>query len=331
MELLVGYFFELKGVLSLIKEHINRVAVIGTGAVGCSYAYSLINQGVVEELVLIDVNEAKAEGEAMDLNHGMPFAPSPIKVWSGSYEDCGAADVVVITAGLPQKPGETRLDLVAKNTKIFKQIVSSVMKSEFNGIFLVATNPVDILTYVTYKESGLPKERVIGSGTLLDSARLRFAIGQYLNVDTRNIHAAIIGEHGDTELPVWSCSSVGIEPLQTVLEKNKNVNKECLDDIFVKVRDAAYHIIERKGATYYGIGMSLVRITKAILNNENSILTVSSYLNDEYGHRDVYVGVPCIINRSGIREVIELQLDEKEKEKFDHSVNVLKDIIKSVQ
>lgn len=314
----------------MTKEKINRVVLIGTGAVGCSYAYSMINQGVAEELVLIDVNEAKAEGEAMDLNHGMPFAPSPIKVWNGSYSDCETVDLVVITAGLPQKPGETRLELVEKNTKIFKQIVKSIMDSKFNGIFLVATNPVDILTYVTYKESGLPKERVIGSGTVLDSARLRFAIGQYLNVDTRNIHAAIIGEHGDTELPVWSHATVGIEPLKAVLEAKKDVKKECLEDIFVSVRDAAYHIIERKGATFYGIGMSLVRITKAILNNENSILTVSNYLNGEYGHKDVYVGVPSVINRSGIREVIELHLNEKEKEQFDHSVNVLKETMKTV-
>ena len=307
------------------NERINRVVLIGTGAVGCSYAYSMINQGVAEELVLIDVNEAKSEGEAMDLNHGMPFAPSPIKVWSGSYQDCESADLVVITAGLAQKPGETRLELVEKNTKIFKQIVKNIMESGFDGIFLVATNPVDILTHVTWKESGLPKERVIGSGTVLDSARLRFALGQYFNVDTRNVHAYIIGEHGDTELPVWSHTSIGVEKLETVLAEKNDLKKECLENIFVNVRDAAYHIIERKGATYYGIGMSLVRITKAILNNENSILTVSSYLTGEYGHHDVYIGVPAIINRAGVREIIEIKLNEKEKEQFNHSVSVLKE------
>ncbi|TCN24979.1 L-lactate dehydrogenase [Mesobacillus foraminis] len=307
---------------------VNRVVLIGTGAVGCSYAYSMINQGVAEELVLIDVNEAKSEGEAMDLNHGMPFAPSPTKVWSGSYEDCGSADLVVITAGLAQKPGETRLELVEKNTRIFKTIVKNVMNSGFDGIFLVATNPVDILTHVTMKESGLPKERVIGSGTVLDSARLRFALGQFFDVDTRNVHAYIIGEHGDTELPVWSHTSIGVKQLDTVLEAKNDLNKESLEDIFVNVRDAAYHIIERKGATYYGIGMSLVRITKAILNNENSILTVSAYLNGEYGHQDVYIGVPAVINRDGIREVIELELNEKEKDQFDRSVSVLKETLK---
>jgi L-lactate dehydrogenase len=298
------------------KEKVNRIVLVGTGAVGCSYAYSLINQGVAEELVLIDVNEAKAEGEAMDLNHGMPFAPSPINVWSGSYQDCGSADLVVITAGLAQKPGETRLELVEKNTKIFKQIVKSIMESGFNGIFLVATNPVDILTYVTWKESGLPKERVIGSGTVLDSARLRFALGKYFN--------------GDTELPVWSHAMIGIEHLDTVLERKGDLKKECLEEMFVSVRDAAYQIIERKGATYYGIGMSLVRITKAIFNNENSILTVSAYLNGEYGQKDVYIGVPAVINRGGIREIIEIELNEKEKEQFNHSVSVLKETMKPV-
>jgi L-lactate dehydrogenase len=304
------------------------VVLVGTGAVGCSYAYSMINQGVAEELVLIDLNEAKAEGEAMDLNHGVPFAPSPIHVWNGSYQDCESADLVVITAGLAQKPGETRLQLVEKNTKIFKQIVKSIMESGFDGIFLVATNPVDILTYVTWKESGLPKERVIGSGTVLDSARLRFTLGQYFNVDTRNVHAYIIGEHGDTELPVWSKASIGVEGLETVLAKKNDIKEECLEKIFVNVRDAAYHIIERKGATFYGIGMSLVRITKAILNNENSILTVSAYLDGEYGQTDVFIGVPAVIHRGGIREVLEIGLNEKEKGQFNHSVSVLKDTMR---
>ncbi|MFB5198608.1 L-lactate dehydrogenase [Neobacillus sp. KR4-4] len=310
------------------NKKVNRVVLVGTGAVGCSYAYSMINQGVAEELVLIDVNESKSEGEAMDLNHGIPFAPSPIHVWSGSYQDCAQADLVVITAGLAQKPGETRLELVEKNTKIFKQIVKNIMASGFDGIFLVATNPVDILTYVTWKESGLPKERVIGSGTVLDSARLRFALGQHFNMDTRNVHAYIIGEHGDTELPVWSRAAVGVERLEEL--PAEKLNKESLEEIFVNVRDAAYHIIERKGATYYGIGMSLVRITKAILNNENCILTVSSYLDGHYRQNDVFIGVPAVINRGGIREVLEIELNEKEKEQFCHSVNVLKETMKPV-
>ncbi|MFP7473213.1 L-lactate dehydrogenase [Niallia taxi] len=312
------------------KQNINRVVLIGTGAVGCSYAYSFINQGVAEELVLIDVNEKRAEGEAMDLNHGIPFAPTPVKVWSGQYADCGEADLVVITAGLPQKPGETRLDLVAKNTAIFKTIVRNVMDSGFNGIFLIATNPVDILTYVTWKESGLPKERVIGSGTTLDTARFRYMLGEYFNVDTRNVHAAIIGEHGDTELPVWSRTTIGLEEIETLIAKNSKYSQKDLDDIFVNVRDAAYHIIERKGATYYGIGMSLVRITKAILGNENSILPVSVYLDGQYGHKDIYIGVPAVINVNGIREVLEIPLNTEEQKQFDHSVKVLKETMSTV-
>lgn len=314
----------------MTKQAINRVVLIGTGAVGCSYAYSFINQGVAEELVLIDVNEKRAEGEAMDLNHGMPFAPAPVKVWSGKYEDCGVADLVVITAGLPQKPGETRLDLVAKNTAIFKEIIKNVMSSGFDGIFLIATNPVDILTYVTWKESGLPKERVIGSGTTLDSARFRYMLSDYFQVDSRNIHAAVIGEHGDTELPVWSKATIGMESIESIISKNPQYSQQDLDDIFINVRDAAYHIIERKGATYYGIGMSLVRITKAILNNENTILPVSAYLDGQYGHDDVYIGVPAVINRDGIREVVQMDLNEEEQTKFDHSVKVLKETMAPV-
>ena len=308
-----------------MKKGINRVVLVGTGAVGCSYAYSMINQGVAEEFVLVDVNEAKAEGEAMDLSHAVPFSPSPTKVWSGSYADCKDADLVVITAGLPQKPGETRLDLVEKNTKIFKQIVRGIMDSGFDGIFLIATNPVDILTYVTWKESGLPKERVIGSGTTLDSARFRYMLGDYLDVDPRNVHAYIVGEHGDTELPVWSHATIGVQKLETILANNAQYKQEDLDKIFENVRDAAYHIIERKGATYYGIGMSLLRVTKAILNNENSVLTVSAYLEGQYGEKDAYVGVPAVINREGVREIVELELNEDEKAKFAHSVKVLKE------
>ncbi|EOP54880.1 L-lactate dehydrogenase [Bacillus pseudomycoides] len=308
-----------------MKKGINRVVLVGTGAVGCSYAYCMINQGVAEEFVLVDVNEAKAEGEAMDLSHAVPFAPAPTRVWKGSYEDCKDADLVVITAGLPQKPGETRLDLVEKNTKIFKQIVRSIMDSGFDGIFLIATNPVDILTYVTWKESGLPKERVIGSGTTLDSARFRYMLGEYFNIDSHNIHAYIIGEHGDTELPVWSHVSIGIQKLQTILEKDNDLNQKGLDEIFINVRDAAYHIIERKGATYYGIGMSLLRVTKAILNDENSVLTVSAYLEGQYGQEDVYIGVPAVLNRQGVREILEVELSEDEELKFDHSVQVLKE------
>ncbi len=309
---------------------INRVVLVGTGFVGSSYAFAMLNQGITEELVLIDVNKDKADGDAMDLRHGLPFAPHSTRIWSGDYSECKTADIVVLTAGANQKPGETRLDLVEKNTKIFKGIVSQVMESGFDGIFLVAANPVDILTYATWKFSGLPKERVIGSGTILDTARFRYELGNYFNVDTRNVHAYIIGEHGDTELPVYSHVNLGAKPLAKALETKADYKIEDLDNIFVNVRDAAYHIIDRKGATFYGIAMGLARITKAILQDENSILTVSTLLEGEYGQEDVYVGVPCVVNRSGVREVVELELNETEKEKFQHSVNVLKQTMKPV-
>ncbi|WP_108670801.1 L-lactate dehydrogenase [Peribacillus acanthi] len=310
-----------------MKNKVNRVVLIGTGFVGSSYAFAMLNQGVTEELILLDVNKSKSEGDAMDLNHGLPFAPSSTKIWFGDYHDCKIADVVVLTAGANQKPGETRLDLVEKNLVIFKQIVEKVMASGFDGIFLIATNPVDILTYATWKYSGLPKERVIGSGTILDTARLRYNLGNYFQVDSRNIHAYIIGEHGDTELPVWSHANIGTKPISEAIDSKAEYKQEDLDQLFIDVRDAAYKIIERKGATFYGIAMGLVRITKAILHDENSILTVSALLEGEYGHSDIYIGVPCIVNRNGIKEVIELNLNEEEKEKFSHSVEVLKNTI----
>jgi L-lactate dehydrogenase len=310
---------------------VNRVALIGTGFVGSSYAFALLNQGVTEELVLIDLSKEKSEGDAMDLNHGMSFAPSPTKIWFGSYEDCKDADLVVITAGAGQKPGETRLDLVEKNTRIFKGIIDQITASGFDGIYLVATNPVDILSYAVWKFSGIPRERVIGSGTILDTARFRFLLGEYFQIDSRNVHAYIIGEHGDTELPLWSHADIAGRQISDWMNTSDKYNQEDLNEIFTNVRDAAYHIIKRKGATYYGIAMGLVRLTKAILQNENSVHTVSAYLNGEYGHQDVYVGVPAIVNRSGIRGIIQLELSEVEKKKFDHSVNILKNTLTVVQ
>ncbi|UOE95726.1 L-lactate dehydrogenase [Alkalihalobacillus sp. LMS39] len=307
----------------------SRVVIIGTGFVGSSYAYALLNQGLVEELVLLDLNKEKAEGDAMDLNHGMPFG-APMKIWAGTYDDCKEADIVVITAGANQGPGETRLDLIEKNAAIFKKIVGDVMASGFDGIFIVATNPVDILSYATWKFSGLPMERVIGSGTILDTARFRFLLGQYFNVDSRNVHAYIMGEHGDTELPVWSHADIGGKPILSLLD-DKAKSEADLDEIFINVRDAAYHIIERKGATYYAIAMGLVRLTEAIFRNENSILTVSTLLNGQYGLDDIYIGVPAFVNRQGIREVLELNLHEKEREKLHHSASVLKEAMEPLK
>jgi len=311
----------------LKNNHGSRVALIGTGFVGSSYAFALMNQGIVNDLIMIDVNEDKAKGDVLDLNHGKGFAPNPVHISYGTYEDCHNADLVVICAGANQQPGETRLDLVEKNLKIFKSIVDQVMASGFDGIFLVATNPVDILTYATWKFSGLPKERVIGSGTILDTARFRFSLGEYFNVSPLNVHAYIIGEHGDSELPVYSSSFIGATPIQTLIERNDHFKQEDLDQIFVDVRDAAYKIIKSKGATYYGIAMGLARITKAILTNESTILTVSAYLDGEYGEDNVYIGVPVVIDRNGIREVIELDLSEDEQKLFSESANILKEIL----
>ena len=309
----------------------NKVVLVGTGMVGMSYAYSLLNQGTCERLVLIDINTEKAEGEAMDLNHGLAFAPRRMEIISGGYEDCSDADIVCITAGAPQLPGESRLDSLEKNTKILDSIIKPIIASGFDGIMLMATNPVDIMTYIAYKLSGLPKERVIGSGTTLDTARLRDILGDKNEIDPRNVHAYVMGEHGDSQFVAWSHASLGVHPVYDVIKKAAtDLTLEDLDKIHNEVKNAAYEIINRKKATYYGIGVALTRITKAILNNENSILTVSSYLEGQYGHEGVYIAVPSIVNRNGVREVIDLTLDKDEKLKFDASVKVLKENINSI-
>lgn len=308
-----------------------KVVIIGTGFVGASYAYSLVNQGIVNELVLVDLNKERAEGEARDLNHGMPFAfASPMKIRSGDYDECENADLVVITAGANQAPGETRLDLAAKNAKIMKGIVTSIMDSGFKGILLVATNPVDVLTHVALEVSNLPKERVIGSGTILDTARFRYLLSEYYQVDSRNVHAYIIGEHGDSELPVWSHVQIGGVPIEKY-GKITDVEKDPdMINIYENVRDAAYHIIERKGATYYGIGLGLARLTKAILYNENAIVTVSALFEGEYGIDNVYLGIPAVVNEYGVREKLELDLNENELKKLRESATILKEMTENV-
>lgn len=308
------------------NQKVNRVVLIGAGAVGSSYAFAMMNQGITEELSIIDLNEDRALGDVMDLNDGMAFAPSLTSIWYGSYEDCKDADIVCICAGANQKPGETRLDLVEKNMKIFQTITDNVMKSGFDGIFLIATNPVDLLTQAVIEFSGLPKHRVIGSGTTLDTARLRYALSEYFQISPKNVHAYIVGEHGDTELPLWSTASIGHVPLQEFMERNTSYKIEDLENIFNDVRDAAYHIIQKKGATYYGIAMSLVRITEAILKNESSILTVSTHLNGEFGIDDVCIGVPTIIDRNGVREILEVRMTEDEQAQLTHSAKTLKGI-----
>ena len=308
-----------------IKDH-QKVIVVGDGAVGSSYAFALVTQNIAQEIGIIDIDKDKTEGDAIDLSHALAFT-SPKKIYSATYQDCHDADLIVITAGAAQKPGETRLDLVNKNLKIFKAIIADIMASGFDGILLVASNPVDILTYATWKFSGLPKSRVIGSGTSLDSARFRQAIADLVHVDARNVHGYILGEHGDTEFPVWSHANIGGLQIYEWVKDNPEVDEEALVKVFFKVRDAAYEIIEKKGATFYGIAVALARITKAILNDESSILPLSVYLDGEYGQEDIFIGAPAVINRQGIQHVIEIPLTDVEMDKMIHSASTLKQIL----
>ena len=303
-----------------------KVVIVGAGMVGMSYAYSLLNQSVCDELVLIDVNKTRAEGEAMDLNHGLAFAGASMRIYAGNYDDCRDADIVAIAAGVAQKPGETRLDLLKRNTEVFRSIIEPVTASGFNGIFLVATNPVDIMTRITCALSGFNPRRVLGSGTALDTARLRYLVGEYLKVDPRNIHAYVMGEHGDSEFVPWSQAMLATKPvLELCRQSGGRYCSEELDKIAEEVRTAAYKIIEAKRATYYGIGMALTRITRAVFGNESSVLTVSAMLRGEYGQKDVFVGVPCIVNRSGIQRVLELNLSEEEQARFSASCETLRE------
>lgn len=299
-----------------------KIVLVGTGFVGMSMAYSLLNQGGINELVLIDVLKDKALGEAMDLAHGMPCAPEDMIIKAGDYDECKDANIVVITAGLNQKPGQTRLDLASANAKIMKEITENVVNSGFNGIFLVASNPVDLMTYVVKQVSGFPSSKVIGSGTALDTARLRYLVGKYLKVSSKNVHAYIMGEHGDSSFVPWNHAYVGCKKMKEIMEDNKHPISD-LEKIYTEVQQAAYEIINRKKATYYGIGLGLTKIIKAIINNQNEIMTVSTYLNGEYGHSGLYIGVPAVINSKGAREILELQLEGEEKEKFDKSCETL--------
>ncbi|MBO6140980.1 MAG: L-lactate dehydrogenase [Ruminococcus sp.] len=304
-----------------------KVVLIGTGMVGMSFAYSLVNQGgICNELVLIDLNKKRAEGEAMDLNHGLAFAKSNMKIYRGEYSDCKDADIVVIAAGVAQKEGETRLDLLKRNTEVFRSIITPVVKSGFDGIFVVATNPVDIMTRVTYELSRFGASKVIGTGTSLDTARLRYLLGDYFTVDPKNIHAYVIGEHGDSEFVPLSQVMLATKRVQGILDDEKNgYTYEGMQRIEEEVRTAAYKIIEAKSATYYGIGIALTRIVKAILGDENSVLTVSAKLSGEYGTKGVFIGVPSIIGRNGVKEIVELELTDEEKSKFLSSAKVLEE------
>lgn len=299
----------------------NKVVIIGCGNVGMSYAYALLNQRTyVNELVLIDLNKERIIGEAMDLNHCLAFAPSKIKIKVGDYNDCRDAKIVCIAAGANQNPGETRMDLINKNSVIFKSIIENVMNSGFDGIFLVATNPLDVMTYLTYKYSNLSPNKIIGSGTSLDTARLRYLISDKLNINPKNVHAYVIGEHGDSEFVPWSNANIGLQNI------NDYLNEEEKEKICLEVKNAAYEIINKKGATYYGIGMCLVRITNAILGDENAIITVSTYDKNN----DVFIGLPAILNSTGIKDKIYIELNHDETKKLQNSIDIIKDAINKI-
>ena len=298
--------------------------------VGMSYAYALLNQNLCDELVLIDINKKRAEGEAMDLNHGVAFSGGNMEIYAGEYTDCCNADLVVLTAGLPQKEGQNRLDLLKENRKIFERILQSVLENGFHGIFLVATNPVDIMTRIVYEISGFPPEKVIGTGTALDTARLRYLLGEKFMIDPRNMHAYVMGEHGDSEFVPWSQAMMTTKPIFDLCGETEGCHFQELLELEEEVRMAAYKIIEAKKATYYGIGMAMARITKAIFGNEYSVLTVSAHLQGEYGENGIYIGIPCVVNRMGIQRIVELPLGSEEKQRLHSSCETLENTYREI-
>jgi L-lactate dehydrogenase len=301
-----------------------RIAVVGTGHVGATFAYALLLSGLAAEIVLMDVDRARAEGEAMDLNHTVPFA-RPTRIWAGDYADCAGAAITVVCAGTGQRPGETRLDLLKRNADIFGKIIPEIARHNPDGILLIATNPVDILTYVSLRLSKLPAKRVIGSGTILDTARFRYLLSRHFNVDTRSVHAYIIGEHGDSEVPVWSLANIaGLRLNDFAVLNGTAIDDEAKDGIFRQTRDAAYHIIERKGATYYAVAAGLMRIVETILRDQRTVLSVSSVVNDYYGISDICLSLPTVVGRNGIERVLALHLSDDEVAGLKRSAEVLK-------
>lgn len=312
------------------KADKRKIVLIGTGMVGMSYAYALLNQNLCDELVLIDINKKRAEGEAMDLNHGVAFSGGNMEIYAGEYTDCCNADLVVLTAGLPQKEGQNRLDLLKENRKIFETILQSVLENGFHGIFLVATNPVDIMTRIVYEISDFPPEKVIGTGTALDTARLRYLLGEKFMIDPRNMHAYVMGEHGDSEFVPWSQAMMTTKPIFDLCGETEGWHFQELLELEEEVRMAAYKIIEAKKATYYGIGMAMARITKAIFGNEYSVLTVSAHLQGEYGENGIYIGIPCVVNRMGIQRIVELPLGSEEKQRLHSSCETLENTYREI-
>ena len=308
------------------KNH-QKVVLVGDGAVGSSYAFAMAQQGIAEEFAIVDIVKKRTEGDALDLEDATAFT-APKNIYSADYDTCKDADLVVITAGAPQKPGETRLQLVDKNLKIIKSVVEPIMKSGFDGIFLVAANPVDILTYAVQKFSGFPKNKVVGSGTSLDSARLRVALAKKFDVDPRDVSANIMAEHGDSEFAAYSSATIGGKPLLDIA-KEQGVSTDELLKIEDDVRNKAYEIINRKGATFYGVATALMRISRAILRDENAVLPIGAPMNGEYGLRDLYIGTPAVVNASGVARVIEVPLNDREKKAMAASAAELEKVAKN--
>ena len=307
--------------------NIQKAAIIGCGFVGTSIAFSLVQKGIFSELILIDANEKKAEGEAMDLSHGLPFT-KPMEIKAGGYEDIADCAMIIITAGANQKPGETRLDLVHKNVEIYKSIIPKIVEKNQEATLLIVSNPADIMTYVALKLSGYPSHKVIGSGTVLDTARLKYLLSRHLDVDSRSIHAFIIGEHGDSELAVWSAANVSGIPLNHFCElRGYFDHMESMDRIYQSVRDSAYEIIEKKGATYYGVAMAVCRIAESVIRNEHSIMPISVYLDGLYGLHDICLSIPTVVGQEGAEKVLDIPLDLMEMGKLVYSAEELKKII----
>ena len=304
-----------------------KIMLIGTGMVGMSFAYTMLNERGIDEMVLVDVNTDKARGEAMDLNDGLVYAASKMKIRAGSYEDAGDTDICVLTAGAAQKPGQSRLELVKINAKITKGVCEELKKNNFHGILIVANNPADIMTYVAWKTLGVPSNQVIGSGTVLDTARLRHALSEFLGFADSNIHAYIMGEHGDSSFVPWIHSYIGCKSLLEYLDEN-DISLMELQNIYIDVRDKAYKIIDLKKATYYGIGYALKRIVDAVLNNEHCILPVSSYQNGEYDRSGLFIGTPTVVGSNGVERIMSLPLNENDQARFNKSFDTLEATIR---
>ncbi|WP_322820917.1 L-lactate dehydrogenase [Chloroflexus sp.] len=314
-----------------LRKRTGKVGLVGTGMVGTSFAYALMQRSLASELVLIDIDHARAEGEAMDLNHGLPFV-RPMRIYAGTYADLAGADLIVIAAGANQRPGETRLDLLNRNVAIFREIIPPILAANDDGIIVVATNPVDILTTIGAQIAGPAANRVIGSGTILDTARFRYLLGQHYGVDPRSVHAYIVGEHGDSELALWSLANIaGVRLVDFVGANGQGYNQAALDAILEQTRNAAYEIIKRKRATYYAIGLGLLSIAEAVLRDQHTVMTISSLMNGQYGVSGIAISLPTIVGRDGAEEVLNLPLSEQEIALFQRSAGILKEHLSHVQ